>query len=63
LRKSGSFTDILGRFIVISFLALLVYSPGRLFYLVEDKNRKITWMPLLLANLPLIVRAVFPSPR
>ncbi len=63
LGKSGSFTDILGRFIVISFLALLVYFPGRIFYLVEDKNRKITWLTMLLANLPLIIRAVFASPH
>ena len=63
LGKAGSFTDILGRFIVISFLALLVYFPARIFYLVEDKNRKITWLTMLLANLPLIVRAVFASPR
>lgn len=63
LGKAGSFTDILGRFIVISFLALLVYFPARIFYLVEDKNRKITWLTMLLANLPLILRAVFAPPR
>lgn len=63
LGKAGSFTDILGRFIVISFLALLVYFPARIFYLVEDKNRKITWLTMLLANLPLILRAVFASPH
>ncbi|MDQ2936994.1 MAG: hypothetical protein M3R67_05740 [Acidobacteriota bacterium] len=63
LGKPGSFTDILGRFIVIGFLALLVYFPARIFYLVEDKNRKITWLTMLLANMPLILRAVFASPR
>jgi len=61
LGKPGSFTDILGRFILIGSLALLVYFPGRIFYLVEDKRRKITWLTMLLANLPLIVRAVFAS--
>jgi hypothetical protein len=63
LGKPGSFTDILGRFIVIGFLALLVYFPARIFYLVEDKNRKITWLTMLLANMPLILRAVFAAPR
>ena len=57
LGKAGSVTDILGRFIVIGVLALLVYFPARIFYLVEDKHRKITWLTMLLANLPLILRA------
>lgn len=61
LGKPGSFTDLLGRFIIIGSLALLVYFPGRIFYLVEDRRRKITWLTMLLANLPLIVRAVFAS--
>jgi len=61
LGKQGSFTEILGRFIVIGTLALLVYFPARIFYLVEDGRRKITWFTMLLANLPLIVRAVFAS--
>jgi hypothetical protein len=59
--KPGSVTDILGRFIVIGSLALLVYFPARIFYLAVDKRRKITWLTMLLANLPLIVRAVFAS--
>ena len=63
LGKPGSVTDILGRFIVIGSLALLVYFPARIFYLVEDKNRKITWLTMVLANLPLILRAVFASPH
>jgi hypothetical protein len=63
LGKPGSVTDILGRFIVIGSLALLVYFPARIFYLAEDKNRKITWLTMVLANLPLILRAVFASPR
>jgi hypothetical protein len=61
LGKAGSFTDILGRFIIIGALALLVYIPPRIFYLVQDKQRKITWLTIVLANLPLIVRATFAS--
>lgn len=62
LGRPGSFTDILGRFIVIGTLALLVYFPGRIFYLVEDRRRKITWFTMVLANLPLLLRAVFAPP-
>lgn len=63
LGRPGSFSDILGRFIVIGTLALLVYFPGRIFYLVEDRRRKIAWITMLLANLPLLLRAVFSAPR
>ena len=63
LGSPGSFTDILGRFIVIGTLALLVYFPGRIFYLAEDRRRKIVWLTMLLANLPLLLRAVFSAPR
>lgn len=63
LGRPGSFTDILGRFIVIGVLALLVYFPGRIFYLAEDRGRKIAWLTILLANLPLLLRAVFSAPR
>ena len=63
LGRPGSVTDILGRFIVIGTLALLVYFPGRLFYLVQDRGRKIVWFTMLLANLPLLLRAVFSAPR
>ena len=63
LGRPGSFTDILGRFIVIGTLALLVYFPARIYYLVLDWRRKIVWITMLLANLPLLLRAVFSAPR
>lgn len=63
LGKAGSFTDILGRFVIIAVLALLVYIPPRIFYLVQDRQRKVAWLTMLLANLPLIVRAVFAAHR
>ncbi|HEY8226847.1 MAG TPA: hypothetical protein VIG25_16315 [Pyrinomonadaceae bacterium] len=63
LGRPGSFTDVFGRFIVIGTLALLVYFPGRIFYLVQDRGRKIVWFTMLLANLPLLLRAVFSAPR
>jgi hypothetical protein len=58
LGKPGSFTDLLGRLILIGAVAMLVYFPPRIFYLVEDKHLKLTMLTMLLANLPLIVRLV-----
>src|SRR6266446_7871030 len=52
LGRSGSFTDFLGRLIVISAAAALVYFPGRIFYLVEDRHLKLTSLIMLVANLP-----------
>ncbi len=59
LGRPGTFSDVLGRIFVISVLAALVYFPGRIFYLVEDEHRKLTWLTMLLANLPLIVGIAF----
>lgn len=58
LGRAGSFTDLLGRLILIGAVAMLVYFPPRIFYLVEDKHLKLTLLTMLLANLPLIVRLV-----
>ena len=58
LGKPGSFTDLLGRLILIGAVAMLVYFPPRIFYLIEDKHLKLTLLTMLLANLPLIVRLV-----
>jgi hypothetical protein len=63
LGKAGSITDIIGRLIVIGVLALLVYFPPRVFYLAEDKHRKVTWLTILLANLPLILRIALAPPH
>jgi hypothetical protein len=62
LGKSGSFSDVLGRLIVVSALAALVYFPARIFYLVEDRHLKLTSLMMLVANLPLILGVVFASP-
>jgi hypothetical protein len=58
LGKPGSLTDLLGRLILIGAVAMLVYFPPRIFYLVEDKHLKLTLLTMLLANLPLIIRIV-----
>ncbi len=59
LGRAGSFTDILGRFVATAVCAALLYFPARIFYLVEDKHRALTWATMLLANLPLILRITF----
>jgi len=62
LGRRGSFTDFLGRLIIIGALAALVYLPARIFYLVEDKHLKLSALIMLVANLPLILGIVFASP-
>ncbi len=57
----NSFSDFAGNLFFFSFLALLVYFPPRVFYLVEDYNRPITWLTMFIANLPAIVRVLFGS--
>ena len=61
LGSPGSVTDYLGRLVVIAASVLLLYLPGRIFYLVEDRHRRLTYATMLLANLPLILR-IFSKP-
>ena len=56
-RPSGPL-EFLGRLFVLCFLAMLIYFPPRMFYLVEDINRGRTWATMLLANSPVIVRVL-----
>src|SRR6266536_97466 len=53
---------LIGRLYIACIAALLVYFPPRIFYLVIDHHRKITWLTMLLANLPLILAIVFYAP-
>jgi hypothetical protein len=50
--------EFLGRLFFLSFIALLIYFPPRMFYLAEDINRRRTWLTMLLANSPVIVRVL-----
>jgi len=59
LGRPTSFFDVAGRVFFLSFVALLIYFPPRMFYLAEDINRPRTWLTMLLANSPVIVRVVF----
>ena len=65
-QASGEFfRSLSGRLYIAAIAALLAYFPPRIFYLVIDQRRKITWLLMLLANLPLILAIVFytPSPQ
>lgn len=50
--------EFLGRLFFLCFLALLIYFPPRMFYLAEDIERGRTWLMMLLANSPVIVRVL-----
>lgn len=54
-RPSGPL-EFFGRLFFLSFIALLIYFPPRMFYLAEDIHRSRTWLTMLLANSPVIVR-------
>jgi hypothetical protein len=51
--------EFAGRLFFLSFIALLIYFPPRMFFLAEDINRPRTWLTMLLANSPVIVRVLF----
>lgn len=48
--------DFLGRIFFLSFIALLIYFPPRIFYLAEDIKRPRAWLTILLANSPVMFR-------
>jgi hypothetical protein len=56
LGPPSSLLDFAGRLFFLSFIALLIYFPPRMFYLAEDINRPRTWLTMLLANSPVIFR-------
>lgn len=58
LGHPGSFLEFAGRLFFLCFIALLIYFPPRMFYLAEDINRPRTWLTMLLANSPVIVRVL-----
>ena len=58
LGRPSGVVEFLGRLFFLCFLALLIYFPPRMFYLAEDINRRRTWLTMLLANSPVIVRVL-----
>lgn len=58
LGHPSSLLELGGRLFFLSFIALLIYFPPRMFYLAEDINRRRTWLTMLLANSPVIIRVL-----
>jgi len=56
-RPSGPL-EFFGRLFFLCFLAMLIYFPPRMFYLVEDIDRGRTWATMLLANSPVIIKVL-----
>lgn len=61
LGRVSGVTDFLGRLFLLTFIALLIYFPPRIFFLAEDMRRPLTWLTMLLANSPVIARVLFGS--
>ena len=59
LPRPSGVLDFAGRLFFLSFIALLIYFPPRMFYLAEDINRGRTWLTMLLANSPVLVRILW----
>jgi len=57
--RVSDLTDLAGRFFFLSFVALLIYFPPRMFYLAEDIKKRRVWLTVLLANSPVIWRVIF----
>ena len=58
LGRPSGVVEFLGRLFFLCFLAMLIYFPPRMFYLVEDINRGRTWAMMFLANSPVIIRVL-----
>lgn len=58
LGHPASVLEFGGRLFFLSFIALLIYFPPRMFYLAEDIHRRSTWLTMLLANSPVIIRVL-----
>jgi tRNA_anti-like len=63
-QATGAFDSFSGRIYLACIAVLLGYFPARIFYLVMDR-RKITWLMMLVANLPFIyaVASFAPAPQ
>jgi hypothetical protein len=59
--RAASVGEFAFNLFVLVFFALLIYFPPRIFYLAEDIRRPTTWLTILLANSPTILRALFGS--
>jgi hypothetical protein len=60
-RRPMNGSDVFTNLLAVSFGALLIYFPPRIFYLAEDIRKTRTWFFIVLANLPVVYLAVFGS--
>ena len=51
--------EVAGRLFWLVFVAMFIYFPPRIFYLAEDFKRPGAWLTMILANSPVILRALF----
>ena len=58
LPRPSGVEEFVGRLFVLCFIALLIYFPPRVFYLADDIHKRRTWLMILLANSPIIVRVL-----
>ena len=58
LPRPGDVEEFVGRLFVLCFIALLIYFPPRVFYLADDIHKRRTWLMILLANSPIIIRVL-----
>jgi sorbitol-specific phosphotransferase system component IIC len=49
---------VLERVLALAITSLLLYFPPRLMYSAEDGHRGISWITMLLANIPIIIRII-----
>ncbi len=58
LGRPSSVLEFGGRLFFLCFAAFLIYFPPRMFYLAEDINQRRTWLTMLIANSPVILRVL-----
>lgn len=58
LPRPSGVEEFVGRLFVLCFIALLIYFPPRVFYLADDIHKQRTWLMILLANSPIIIRVL-----
>jgi len=56
--RVGSVSEFFGRLFWLTFIALLIYFPPRIFYLADDIGKRRRWLMILIANLPVIVKVL-----
>ena len=56
--RPADFTEFFGRTLLLLVLSLLIYFPPRMFYLADDIDKRRTWLMILIANLPIIIRVL-----